>query len=377
MRLIVATSSYPTRADEAVNAGVFVRDIVGQLVEQGHGVHVLTPEKGEPISGSPAPVRTFAWGGSEKVLTRLNPRHPADLLRLARLMWGGRAALQRLVAETRAEGLIGMWAIPAGFWAEGAAVPYAVWVLGSDIWGADKYPLGRNIVRQVLRRARHVFANSLYLVEGVQQLAGREAEFLAAGRRLPVEAVSVAPLPAGRRHLLFIGRWDHVKGIDVLLEAIETVVAQVPNVHLHLFGGGPLGPEIKVRARQGRLRECVTVYGFADPPTVVGYCKACEALIIPSRIESIPVLYSDALQCGCPVVVTEVGDLGRLVREQGTGLVCPPEDPTALADAICRMLSGGTINRAHYAPALARAAAMFDPARNASRCAEVLAQPVR
>lgn len=373
MRLIVATSSYPTRADEAVNAGVFVRDIVEQLVEQGHSVHVLTPEKGQAISGSPAPVRMFAWGGSEKVLTRLNPRRPADLLGLARLMLGGRVALRRLAAETRAEAVVAMWAIPAGFWAQDASAPYAVWVLGSDIWGAGKYPLGRSIVRQVLRRAQHVFGNSLYLVEGVKQMAGREAEFLAAGRRLPVATVPATSLPAGQQHLLFIGRWDHAKGIDVLLEAMDRVAAQAPNVHLHLFGGGPLGPEIVARVGLGRLSECVTVYGYADPATVVGYCKACQALVIPSRIESIPVLYSDALQCGCPVVVTDVGDLGRLVREQGTGLVCPPEDPGGLAEAVCRMLSEGPAGRARYAPALARAAAMFDPARSAARCAMVLA----
>ncbi len=374
MRLILATSSYPARIDEAINAGVFVRDVAAQLAKQGHRVHILTPNKGAPVTGSPVPVRTFEWGGSEKVLTRLSPRRPADLARLARLMRGGRSALRQLIAETQAEAVLAMWAIPAGYWAAGAGRPYAVWVLGSDIWGAGRYPLGKTIVRQTLQRAGHVFGNSLYLVDGVKRLAGRDCEFLAAGRRLPVAEVSPADLPPGRPQFVFIGRWDRAKGVDVLLEAMGIVSARLPEAHLHLFGGGPLEAAIRSRAGQGRLRESVTVYGFADPVTAVAYCKACDALIIPSRIESIPVIYSDALQCGSPVVSTDVGDLGRLIREQGTGLVCPPEDPAALAEALCALVAGGPDARARYAEALSRAAAMFDPGRSAARCAEVLAR---
>jgi len=372
MRLIVATSSYPARIDEAVNAGVFVRDIAAQLAEQGHSVHVLTPDKGEPITGSPVPVRAFGWGGSEKVLPRLNPRRPTDLARLARLMLGGRSALRRLIDETQAEAILAMWAIPAGYWAAGSSRPYGVWVLGSDIWGAGRYPFGRRIVRHVLRRAGHVFGNSLYLVEGVKRLADRDCEFLAAGRALPVASVPAARLPPGRPQFLFIGRWDRAKGVDVLLDAMDIVSTRLPNAHLHLFGGGPLEASIRSRASQGRLRDSVTVYGFADPATAVAYGKACDALVIPSRIESIPVIYSDALQCGCPVVSTDVGDLGRLIRQQSTGLVCPPEDPAALAEAMCALTAGGADARVRYAGALSRAAARFDPARSAARCAEVL-----
>jgi glycosyltransferase involved in cell wall biosynthesis len=373
MRLILATSSYPAYAEEAVNAGVFVRAVAAQLVQQGHAVHILTPAKGQPITGSPAPVHTFEWGGSERVLTRLNPRRPLDLLRLGRLMWKGRSELRRLIDEVHADAVVAMWAIPAGFWAQGVQRPYVVWVLGSDIWGAGRYPLGRTIVRNVLQQADHVFGNSLYLLDGVQQIAGREAEFLAAGRTLPVAETPAASLPERHPQYVFIGRWDRAKGIDVLLDAMELVIQRLPDAHLHLFGGGPLEAEIRSRAGQGRLRDCITVYGFAEPATAVAYLKAADALVISSRIESMPVLYSDALQCGCPVVATNVGDLGRLTQQQATGLVCPPEDAGALADAMCQVQP---LWRWQYADALQQAATMFDPARSAARCAEVLASSV-
>ncbi len=369
MRLILATSSYPTFAEEAVNAGVFVRDIAGQLVKQDHRVYVLTPAKGQPITGSPAPVHTFEWGGSEKVLTRLNPRRPIDLLRLGRLMLKGRAELHRLAIAVDAEAVIAMWAIPAGFWALGSRLPFVVWVLGSDVWGVGRYPLGRTVVRKVLEQAGHIFGNSLYLLEGVKQLSGCTAEFLAAGRALPVANTPAAALPDQHPQYVFIGRWDRAKGIDVLLDAMQLVVERLPQARLHLFGGGPLETEIRSRVQQSPLSQCVTVYSFADPGTVVAYLKAADALVISSRIESMPVLYSDALQCGCPVVATDVGDLGRLVRQQQTGQVCPPENALALAETMCQVQATW---RQQYAAAIQQAVGMFDPARSAARCAEVL-----
>lgn len=373
MRLIVATSSYPTRTDEAVNAGVFVRDIVAELIAQGHSVHVLTPEKGEPVTESPAPVHTFRWGGTEKVLTRLDPRRPSDILRLGRAMLGGRLALRRLIAEAQADAVLAMWAVPAGFWASGLNRPYVVWVLGSDIWGAGKYPLGRSIVRGVLLRAGHIFSDGLKLGEDVKRLTGRASEFLPSCRQLPVQNTPPAWLSRDRAQFLFIGRWDRVKGVDTLLDAMDILSGRMPQAHLHLFGGGPLEAEIQRRAGQGRLRECVTVHGYADPVTAAAYLKACDALVISSRIESIPLVYSDALQCGCPVVSTDVGDLGQLIRRQGTGVVCSSNSPDELAEAMGRIAADRPGLRARYAEALSRAAAMFNPGRSAARCAEVLA----
>ncbi|MBT5874407.1 MAG: glycosyltransferase family 4 protein, partial [Candidatus Latescibacteria bacterium] len=134
---------------------------------------------------------------------------------------------------------------------------------------------------------------------------------------------------------------------------------------------GPLESEIREQAAQGKLRHHVTVYGFAEAEDVVAFCKACDALLIPSRQESMPIIYSDSVQCGCPIVATDVGDLGRFVREQKTGIVCPPEDPDALAEAIYAMVTSKSGPRKAYAHALSEAAAIFDPAHNAARFVEV------
>jgi hypothetical protein len=59
MRIVIATSSFPTQPDEAINAGVFVWAVTEALTAQGHDVWVFTPDKGEPIRGFSVPVETF------------------------------------------------------------------------------------------------------------------------------------------------------------------------------------------------------------------------------------------------------------------------------------------------------------------------------
>lgn len=376
MRIVVATSSFPTHPDEAVNAGVFVWAVVDALQTQGHSVWVLTPDKGEPVHGFPMPVETFHWAGDEKVLTRLNPRRLPDLYRLGRLMAGGRRSLARLVRRTQADAVLAMWAVPSGFWAAGSGVPFAVWALGSDIWGIGRYPLGKQIVRSVLRSAGHVFADGYNLVDDIHALTQRPAEFLASARTLPVGSTPAASLLPPGPHYLFIGRWDLAKGADVLLEAMALLRHQLPGARLHLFGGGVMAEVLRRRASQTDLRDRVRVYGYADPSSATAYLKACDALVIPSRIESIPVIFSDALACGCPVVATAVGDMARLIQEHQVGVLCPPEDPQALAGAMAAIVESSS-PRETYRAAIERTAPLFSAARSAERCAEVLSALAR
>ena len=96
-----------------------------------------------------------------------------------------------------------------------------------------------------------------------------------------------------------------------------------PSGHLYLFGGGPLETQIRRRAAQPDLRGRVTIGGWADEAVAVSWLAACDCVVIPSRMESIPVIFSDALQMGRPLIVSDVGDMGSLLREHPAGLVVP------------------------------------------------------
>ena len=63
-----------------------------------------------------------------------------------------------------------------------------------------------------------------------------------------------------------------------------------------------------------------------------------DYILIPSRIESIPVVFSDAMQCGVPVITTPVGDLPRIVKKYDVGILAADVSSDAIHNAICKSL---------------------------------------
>jgi glycosyltransferase involved in cell wall biosynthesis len=93
-----------------------------------------------------------------------------------------------------------------------------------------------------------------------------------------------------------------------------------------------------------RLEACglagtVFLHGYATPHMVVSMMKAADYLVIPSRVESIPLVFGDAMQCGLPVVATDVGDLGLLIRLKEVGWVVGEPTVEALATGLRWVLS--------------------------------------
>lgn len=364
--LLICTSSYPSSSDDAAAAaGLFVRDFALNVAAEGIAVTVLTQRKRESIVEEEGIcVRVYPWLKGAWPVSNLNLHRPTDMLLAYSLLRQGGKQLRSLVHTSPFSRCLCMWALPAGYMAmkalQGTAIPYDVWCLGSDIWNYGRRRSSRWLVRQVLRRADHLFADGLGLAQEVTALSGRNCDFLPSSRRLPETTPVIPRLIPGKPNFLFIGRWHPNKGVDLLPEAMRLVRERGQDVHLHLFGGGPLENTLKSLIAQHRVADYITVHGYANPDTAAAYLRACDWLIIPSRIESIPIIFSDAMQGGIPVIATEVGDLGELVRKYGVGQVVPSSSTAALAEAIGR---AAREPRCHYQQGTSQAAADFDPRR--------------
>ena len=210
----------------------------------------------------------------------------------------------------------------------------------------------------MLRASDLVFADGVQLAKDAQELGGRPCEFLPSSRRLDRALAPAAGASPGRgRASSSSGATRAVKGVDVLLEAMAEFARREPSGHLYLFGGGPLDAQIRRRAARPDLRGRVTIGGYADEAVAVSWLAACDCVVIPSRMESIPVVFSDALQMGRPLIASDVGDMGTLLREHPAGLVVPPEDASALCAAMLQMAAQ---DRSGYTPRIQELAAQFD-----------------
>jgi glycosyltransferase involved in cell wall biosynthesis len=250
-------------------------------------------------------------------------------------------------------------------------VPYSVWGLGSDIWTLGRIPGVRGILRQVLRGAEHCFADGLQLASDMECVSGRSCGFLPSARIFGREdRRPCATAPPYR--LAFLGRWHPNKGIDLLLEALRRLMPddwqRVDGIRI--AGGGPLERQVKQEcealAAGGRP---VQLQGFLDLDRAAELFDWADFILLPSRIESIPVIFSDAMQARRPLIATPVGDLPRLIAEYGVGMLARAADPEALAIAIRSALNQDpcSLHRG-----LSRAAADSDVRQTGARIASML-----
>jgi len=139
--------------------------------------------------------------------------------------------------------------------------------------------------------------------------------------------------------LLYVGRFERQKGVDLLAEALCALREDLAGVQIHMLGDGTLRPWVEKRLKACGLAGTVFLYGYAVPSMVVSMMKAADYLVIPSRVESIPLVFGDAMQCGLPVVATDVGDLGMLIRLKQVGWVVGEPTVAALTAGLRWVLS--------------------------------------
>ncbi len=343
MRLCIATSSYPSQIENSFS-GIFARDFAKELVQRGNEVSIFTQDTGNPpLQDDGIEVLTFPWPGKATPLSSLKPYHPRDILNIYLLLQRGKRHLVQHCRQKKVDLVLALWALPAGVWGmevkRHLGIPLAIWSLGSDIWIYGRLPIFKRWVRKILNQSTHCYADGFSLAEEVRALSGRPCSFLPTTRILPKRGLPKLPFDSHKVHYLFIGRYHKNKGPDVLLEAIHLFTPEIlSHVQFHFFGVGPLEKDLKRRVFEYALKDHVTIEGPVDPYTMAALLQRCHCLILPSRIESIPVILSDALQLDCSLIVTDVGDMGPLVRSYRAGMVVEKESPEKLKEAILDQL---------------------------------------
>lgn len=133
-----------------------------------------------------------------------------------------------------------------------------------------------------------------------------------------------------------IARYSDVKGIDVLLRAVPEVLAVFPNAQVIIAGDGPEKRRLAALAEQLGIKRAVNfmpvVRHTAELLPVFDVC------VVPSRQEGLGLSAIEAQAAGVPVVASGVGGLVDVVKEGHTGVLVPPEDSGALAQAIIALL---------------------------------------
>lgn len=319
-------------------ASPFVVDFLHALCRDGVEPTVITAKIGATEPKFEFPVYRFDWGESDKTLSELNLLQPATWTKIRNYFSAGRDYVLDHLSKHDYDHILALWALPSGWFAYQAAqrfdIGYSIWALGSDINVWAKRPLAGRMIRRALRGASYLFADGDELAEKVTGICGRECHFLPSFHRFD-EAI----LPTGREQFfLYLGRLEKSKGIYDLLKAFAAIKRDIWEYRLIFIGTGSQEKKLRARAKALGLRGKVHVLGWLPPDEVLNFLQRARALVIPTHSDSIPLVFGEALQTATPLVVTDVGDLGTLVRDNKLGFVARRKSVSSLHDALVKMI---------------------------------------
>ncbi len=340
--IVVVSTSFPDTAFQAGQeaAGMFVYDFVLELARWVRVTAVVPTANRQGGAEQLDNLTIHRFPVPSLPLSLLKPTNPAQWHSIIQTMRSGQQAVLAAAQRESVDHIFALWALPSGYWAKVAGdkqgIPYSIWALGSDIWSLGKIPLIKNVLQDVLRHSQHRFADGYQLADDVKSLSGLDCSFLPSTRKLPVTAdkqLAVAP----PYKLAFLGRWHPHKGTDLLLESLQLLTDDEWRkiAAVQICGGGPL--EGLVHEEGKKLQENgrpVIIRGYLNREEAADLLLWADYLLLPSRIESIPVIFSDAMQTNCPVVAMPVGDLPRLMRENKIGALANSVTGVAYTRAI-------------------------------------------
>jgi glycosyltransferase involved in cell wall biosynthesis len=194
--------------------------------------------------------------------------------------------------------------------------------------------------------------------------------------RLGVDLAAYAPRPfrynPATFEILTVGRLEPVKGLQVLIAAVDRLVRGGRNVRLRIAGDGSERPSLEGEVARRDLSAHVSFEGWRTPDQVRDLYAQADACALASFAEGIPVVLMEAMAMEIPCVATWVTGVPELIRDEADGLLVPPSNEEALAGALARLMDDSELRLRLGKSARQRVSEQYDLDRNIALLAELL-----
>ncbi len=270
------------------------------------------------VGAVPARMMTFAW-----VALRRRPHYVGGF----HLLFNGMAAV--LIAR-----VIGARSL---YWCVGGPTE----VLGGGCYGENRLMSKLGAPDPVLESRLLSVAGR---ADGIITMGNSAAEFFRMRGLKNVHVIPGGMDPAlfGSRtcraqyDIIFVGRLARVKRVDVLLRALERARRGIPGLSAVIVGDGVLRTSLEEEAAALGIAGHVTFVGHQSD--VQAWLRRASLFVLTSDSEGLALSLIEAMMCGLPAVVSDVGDLGDLVADGANGYLVPPGDVEAFSSAIAAVL---------------------------------------
>ena len=267
-----------------------------------------------------------------------NARSPKFLVRGVAVAFGAPAIAEEAALRTLSH-LHAHWATHSGLLAHLVAmltdIPYSITLHAHDLH-VDRTMLATKLggAVAVVTISEH---NAEFLLSEYPELAGRVLVVHCGvdTRAIPFTSPGVARQPL---QLVCVAGLRPFKGHRFLLDAIRELERRGVAVRCHLVGDGPQRAELETLAADN-----VILHGAIDVDQAMAIVADADIFVMPSielsdgRRDGIPVALIEAMALGVPVIASDISGIPELVRNDSSGILVPPGDPIALADAVERL----------------------------------------
>jgi glycosyltransferase involved in cell wall biosynthesis len=197
--------------------------------------------------------------------------------------------------------------------------------------------LQRPAYLRVLKRLKFVIAPSAYMKQAIRpDFPNSQIIQIYNGIDLPEKAPLPQPSPTT---ILYVGRLEAVKGVDVLLNAFSRVLSDSKETRLRIVGDGSQRETLQALARKLGLSDSVEFAGWVKPHDIAKEYAAAQMLVVPSIWpENLPTVITEALAVGRPIIGSNRGGIPELIDDGSSGFIVESGDEKALAEAIHAVL---------------------------------------
>lgn len=219
-------------------------------------------------------------------------------------------------------------------------IPYSFTAHGSDLH------VDRTMLPAKVREAAFVVTISGDNRSVIEATAGEVAEGKVDVIHCGVDPTAFAPSdrdPTGPLRIVAVGTLHEVKGQIHLIEAFRRLAERGVAATCRFIGDGPDRDTLQARIDEYALTDTVTLAGRMTTDAVAAELASADVLVAPSvptrggKREGIPVVLMEAMSTGLPVVASRLSGIPELVTDGVNGLLVPPGDDAALADALASL----------------------------------------
>ena len=141
-------------------------------------------------------------------------------------------------------------------------------------------------------------------------------------------------IPESAIVVLTVRRLVYKNGVDTLIECANIAVKKNSHIVFLAVGKGPDSDSVKLRIAQLGIEDNFKLAGFVSDADLPSYYNAADLFVLPSKSgEGLPLVALEAMACALPVIATDVGGIGEVLKED-YGKLVPPNQPELLAEAV-------------------------------------------